>query len=146
MLGDFDGDKLLDVLVVEPAGIKLLKNNGKNQFVDVSAKSGVLKEPIGGARARCGPTSAATRSSTCSSAVCKGPNRYFENAGNGTFEDKTESLGFYQRVFNTGAMALVDLNKDRRADLVLNNEGQESVVLLGKAKSAPVNQTAQDSR
>ncbi len=64
-------------------------------------------------------------------ACIKGPNRYFRNAGGGKFVDAGDELGLYQRIFNTRALSVVDLNRDGVPDLVLNNEGQESVVLLG---------------
>jgi hypothetical protein len=61
----------------------------------------------------------------------KGPNRYFKNDGKGVFTDGGEEIGLYQKVFNTRAIAAVDLNKDGVLDLALTNEGQESAVLIG---------------
>src|SRR5262249_25998149 len=55
----------------------------------------------------------------------------FRNKGNGVFEDATEEVGLSQRIFNTQAICLVDLNGDGVLDMVFNNEGQESCVLLG---------------
>src|SRR5262249_34895426 len=46
------------------------------------------------------------------------------------FEDATEAIGLHQRLFNTQAVALVDVNGDGTLDMVFNNEGQESVGLL----------------
>jgi len=66
--------------------------------------------------------------------VVKGTNRYFKNGGDGKFVDASEEIGFTQRVFNTRAMCVVDLNGDKVNDIVFNNEGQESAVLLGNPK------------
>ena len=62
----------------------------------------------------------------------KGPNRYFRNNGNGTFTDATDDLGLYQKVFNTRAVAALDFNGDGAPDVIFNNEGQESCLLLGR--------------
>jgi hypothetical protein len=66
----------------------------------------------------------------------RGPNRFFRNVGNGTFVDDTDAIGLGQRIFNTQAIALVDLNNDGTLDVVFNNEGQESCVLLGNPEFA----------
>ncbi len=47
-----------------------------------------------------------------------------------------EEIGLTQRVFNTRAICVVDLNGDKVNDVVFNNEGQESAVLLGSPKRA----------
>jgi hypothetical protein len=143
---DFDGDKRLDAATVDAAGVHLWNNGGKNQFVEVSAKSADVAAPLAGGRCVLWADFNNDKQTDLFVGCIKGPNRYFENRGNGVLEDRTEAIGFYQRVFNTGGMTLVDLNKDGAPDLVLNNEGQESVVLLGAAATATVDQTAQDSR
>src|SRR5262249_25107981 len=60
----------------------------------------------------------------------------------GTFTDATEKLGLHTRVFNTQAVCLADINGDGVLDMVFNNEGQGSVVLLSApemaAKRSPV--------
>jgi hypothetical protein len=72
----------------------------------------------------------------------RGPNRFFRNRGDGTFEDASVKLGLNRKVFNTQAVCLADLNGDGVLDMVFNNEGQDPIVLLGNpammAKRTPV--------
>src|SRR5262249_38054357 len=66
----------------------------------------------------------------------RGHNHFFRNKGDGTFQDATEEIGLHKRIFNTQAVCLVDLNDDGMLDLVCNNEGQDSTVLLGNPARA----------
>lgn len=134
VLGDFDGDGRPDLFVPQADGkCRLFRNNGDGTFVDVSPSAGDLGKPIPGA------VSAAwgdfDNDGHPDLLVCclRGPNRYFRNTGKGTFEEKTAEIGLAQRVFNSQAAALADLNGDGQLDLILNNEGQESSVLFGAA-------------
>ena len=58
----------------------------------------------------------------------------------------TEALGLNQRIFNTQALCLVDLNRDGVLDMVFNNEGQESAVLLGNPALAKKGTTKNTNR
>ncbi len=136
VFGDFDGDGYPDLFIPQPGGCKLFRNDGGGRFVDVTAKTGDL--------AKC------TAHVTCAAwgdfdndghidlflGCLRGPNRYFRNKGDGTFEDATELIGLHQRIFNTQAVCLVDLNNDGALDAVFLNEGQESAVLLGNPERA----------
>jgi hypothetical protein len=130
IFGDFDNDGHPDLLVPQKGSLKLFKNNGKGQFTDVTAKAGALAQFTGWA------TSAAWGDIDNDGHLdlivgcLKGPNRYFHNKGDGTFEDKTEEIGLSQRIFNTQAVSLVDLKNRGVLDMIFNNEGQDSVVLL----------------
>ena len=112
-------------------GVKLFRSEGSGRFVDVTAQSGDLARFTGWA------TSAAWGDIDNDGKLdlvlgcLKGPNRAFRNKGDGTFEDVTVKLGLNQRIFNTQAVALVDINNDGQLDFVFNNEGQESAILLG---------------
>jgi hypothetical protein len=131
VFGDYNGDGLPDLFVPQQGTCKLFKNLGKAKFQDVTAKSGDLAKPVG--LAACGFWADFNNRGKLDILVgcLKGPNRYFRNNGNGTFTDATAEIGLEHRIFNTRALAAVDVNKDTVLDLVLNNEGQESAVLLG---------------
>ena len=133
---DFDGDKQLDLVVPQRDGCKLFRNAGNLKFTDVTAASGALVHITGQ------PTSVAaidpkkTGKPDLIVGCLKGHNRYLKNAGDGKFVDAGEEFGFYSRVFNTRAVLTTDLNNDGAPDVVLNNEGQDSVVLIAEPPKA----------
>lgn len=129
---DAAGDGQRQVFVAGSDGICRLYRIGKDgQFRDVTAMSGDLASPIAGAR--CAAWGDLDNDGHCELVVgcLKAPNRIFRNRGDGTYADVTSDYGMQRRIFNTQSLSLVDLNRDGAIDVVLNNEGQESVVLLG---------------
>lgn len=134
-LCDFDGDGRPDLFVPQADGkCRLFRNAGNGKFAEVGPSCGDLGKPISGAvSAAWGDFDNDGRPDVV---VCclRGPNRYFHNAGNGTFTEKTADLGLTQKVFNSQAAAFADLNGDGQLDLIMANEAQESAVLFGMAK------------
>jgi hypothetical protein len=140
---DFDGDGHLDLFVPQPDGAcKLFKNDGTGKFADVTASAGGLAKACPGAvGAAWGDFDNDGRPDLV---VCRlrGVNQYLRNNGDGTFADQSAAIGLAQKVFNSQAACLADLNADGRLDLILANEGQDSAVLFGslstQAKRVPV--------
>jgi hypothetical protein len=135
VFGDFDNDGRPDLLVPQADGCKLFHNDGDGRFSDVTEKSGLRSLTCTAACAAWGDMDNDGHLDLIVGCL-RGPNRFFRNKGDGTFEDATEAIGLSQRVFNTQAVALVDLNNDGVLDVVFNNEGQESCVLLGNPEFA----------
>jgi len=132
VFGDFNGDGFPDLFVPQQQGAgRLFQNDGQGRFRDVTGRSGDLAKPIG--LATCAAWGDVDNDGQLDLIVgcLKGPNRYFRNLGDGKFEDATAAIGLEHRIYNTQALALVDVNHDGQLDLVLNNEGQDSLVLLG---------------
>jgi hypothetical protein len=132
VFGDFAGDGRPGLFIPQAGVCKLYRNDGRGHFTDVTARAGDLAKPVG--LATCAAWGHVARHGRLDLVVgcLRGPNRYFRNRGDSTFEDATEAIGLNQRIFNTRGVCLVDLNRDGALDMVFNNEGQESVVLLGK--------------
>lgn len=132
--GDYDGDKLPDLLVPHAQGVRLFRNLGSATFGDVTAQVGDLAKvnrPV--AAAAFGNLDASGRPGILIGCL-KEPNRYFQNAGAAKFVEATDLLGLRQKVFNSRGICAVDFNHDGTTDVLFNNEGQASVALLGSAE------------
>jgi len=131
VFGDFDGNKSPDLFVPQSGESKLFRNDGKGHFSDVIAACGALAAPLGTATSAVWADFNNTGKLDLLVGCLRGPNRYFRNNGDGTFADASEEIGFLQRIYNTRGLCTIDLNKDGVLDVIFNNEGQESSVLLG---------------
>jgi hypothetical protein len=141
VFGDFDNSGAPSLFVPQDNGCKLFKNDGKGRFTDVTAKAGLDKFK---GHATCAAWGDVDNDGHLDLVIgcMRSSNRFFRNKGDGTFEDQSEAIGLDQKVFNTQAVCLVDVNGDGVLDMVFNNEGQDSCVLLGNpekvAKRTPV--------
>lgn len=131
VFGDADGDGDLDLFIPQEGTSKLLRNDGKGRFTDVTGQSGDLARPGGGAVSAAWVDLSKSGRLDLLVGCVGGPNRYFRNAGGGRFVDAGETIGLYQRVLNTRGVAAVDLNKDGVWDLIFTNEGVEPMAILG---------------
>lgn len=134
LLADFDGDAKPDITLVEGNQIKMFKNNGGGKFADITGQRGDLTKPVENATCLSWSDFNNRGLADLFVGVQKGPNRFFKSTGDGKFVDASEEIGLTQKVFNTRAMCVVDLNNDKVLDVVFNNEGQESSVLIGDPK------------
>jgi len=134
VLADFDNDGRPDVTLVDGNQIKLYKNSGGGKFADISASRGDLSNPIENVACLAWTDFNNAGRLDLMVGVLKGTNRYFKNTNDGRFADASEEVGLTQKVFNTRAMIVADLNGDKVPDVVFNNEGQESSILLGDPK------------
>jgi hypothetical protein len=135
VFGDFDNDGHPDLLVPQKTGLKLFKNDGKGKFTDVTEKAGLAKSSYWATSAAVGDVDNDGHLDIVVGCL-KGPNRYFRNKGDGAFEDASEAIGLTQKIFNTQAVSLVDLKNRGVLDMIFNNEGQDSVVLLSNPEVA----------
>jgi outer membrane protein assembly factor BamB len=130
--GDFNGDSKPDLIIPQHKTCKLLRNDSIGNricFTDVTAMSGDLAKGFGDAR--CAAFCEFRKGRQDVIVGCwNGPNQYFMATDKGVFADWTEAVGLSGRIFNTSAVAVLDLNKDGTPDVVFNNEGQDSTVLL----------------
>ena len=107
-------------------------------LTDATAQSGALAQPMGMAVGATAVDVDGDGKLDLVVGCLKGTNRCYRNTGTGQFEEVTEKLGLSQQIFNTRGLAAADINKDGAADLLMNNEGQESTVLLGRPKVTAV--------
>ena len=134
---DFNNDGHPDLFIPQPNGkCKLYKNDGTGTFQDVIALTGDLAKPIPGAVCAAWGDFNNDGHVDLFVGCLKGINRYFENKGDGTFVEKTTEIGLHQKQFNTQSILLADINNDGKLDLLMNNEGQDSILLIA-APDAP---------
>jgi hypothetical protein len=144
-LGDYNRDGRIDVLVPQTGACKLFRNDGGGKFTDVTAASGDLASQIGWARSAAWTDFNKDGRLDVMVGCLKGPNRFFRGRADGTFKDDSEAIGLMYQMYNTSGLTVADINTDDMPDLVFNNEGQPSVVLLGSsswAVAAPQNAAA----
>ncbi len=134
---DYNGDGRPDLFVPQRDGqCRLFRNAGGGRFIDVTASAGDLNRPIEGAVAAAAADFNNDGRPDLIVCCLRGINRYFENSPAGVFTDRTAVIGFHQRLFNSQAATLADLDGDGRLDVIFVNDRQESCVLFGRVGPA----------
>jgi hypothetical protein len=131
VFADYNGDGHMDLFVAQKGICKLFKNDGNGKFTDVAGASGDLAGSVGWATSAAWADFDRDGHLDLFVGCINGPNRFFLGQADGRFKDASEAVGLMYRRYNTGALAIADINTDDMPDLVFNNEGQASVVLLG---------------
>ena len=130
--GDCNGDRHQDLFVPQKGtACRLFLNDGTGRFRDATGTSGELASASLLANCAVWTDFVEPGRPDLLIGCSRGPNRYFRNDGRGTFTEISKRLGLQKRIFNTHGLAVLDLNVDGAPDLVLHNEGQKPVVLLG---------------
>ncbi|MBS0206241.1 MAG: VCBS repeat-containing protein [Planctomycetes bacterium] len=137
LFADFDGDGLPELFVPQDGTSRMYANRG-GVLTDATAQSGAVSQPMGRAVGATAIDLDGDGKLDLVVGCLKGINRCFRNTGQGQFEDVSDQLGLSLQIFNTRGLAAADINQDGAVDLLLNNEGQESTVLLGRPKVAAV--------
>ena len=136
VFGDFDNSGHPGLFVPQLDGrCKLFKNDGTGHFTDVTAQAGDLAKLMG--TATCAAWGDITNDGRLDLVVgcLRGPtaSATWATASSRTPPRRRPA----QADLNTQAVCLVDLNNDGVLDMVFNNEGQESCVLLGNPPWRP---------
>ena len=142
VFADLDGDGQLDLFVPQSGACRVFAYRA-GRFADITAQCGAVAQPMGHAVSAAAVDFNKDGEVDLVIGCLKGSNRYFRNSGQGKFVDATDEVGLSQQIFNTRGLAVADINADGASDLLLNNEGQESTVLLGRPVSAAVGQVSQ---
>jgi hypothetical protein len=110
---DVDGDGFLDLLLIGTGGMRLLRNNQKGNFEDVTAKWGLAEAP------GCLAAAFADYNRSGRPSLFTSLGRLYTNLGD-KFRDDTDKLpATPKRVSNPGeAFAWIDINGDGLPDLV----------------------------
>ncbi|MEK6262693.1 MAG: VCBS repeat-containing protein [Planctomycetota bacterium] len=137
VFADLDGDGRPDLFVPQEGACRVFANRA-GKLTEATAVFGAVAQPMGHAVSAAAADFDGDGKIDLVVGCLKGTNRYFRNGGQGKFVDATDAVGLSQQIYNTRGLAAADINKDGAADLLLNNEGQESTVLLGRPVATAV--------
>ncbi|MEM7582816.1 MAG: CRTAC1 family protein [Acidobacteriota bacterium] len=155
-IGDFDGDRELDVYVTNVGPDALYRNRGNGTFENVTGRAGIDSPAWGSSAVFFDPdldgdldlyvanyleldrdvvcSDLAGRPDYCGPASFEGvADRLFRNDGNGSWTDISASAGI-DRVAGKGlGVVSADFDGDRRPDLYVANDGQPNLLWLNRS-------------
>jgi len=151
-VGDYDNDKLPDLVVGLDNGLVLFRNEGQGKFSDATKTAGLTprNKPAGITFVdfdHDGDLDLFVTGTKLANST-SGPNILWRNNGNGTFTDWTEESGLGGDGETVGAV-LSDINNDRAVDLIVTGSGSAPTVYAnpreGKFPASPVYSAALSS-
>ncbi len=119
--GDYDGDGLEDLYLVNGRADRLYRNLGDGRFEDVTARAGLAGTEAIGQSAAFGDFDNDGDGDLLVVNLLE-PNRLFRNDGDGTFTDVTGESGMEPNPFNT-SVCLLDYDRDGLLDVFLVGGG-----------------------
>ena len=118
-VADVDGNGSLDLIVVSAAGQQLWRNDGRGNFTDVTAESGLVAAPAGAVALGCVVADVDNDGVPDLFVLRYGGNSLYHNDGRGHFSDVTAKASLANYPDLPGAAALVDLDHDGDLDIVV---------------------------
>jgi len=118
-LVDADGDGILDAFVATPGRERLLHNNGRGTWADVSAASGLREQATRPVPIGCVAGDYDNDGRVDLFVLRYGRSSLYHNDGDGHFSDATARAGIPAFPFLPGAAAFVDVDHDGDVDLLV---------------------------
>jgi Tfp pilus assembly protein PilF len=116
---DFDGDGDLDLFVAQAGGQRLFRNDGPDQWIDVTDGSGLTDLPAGSVPVGCVAGDFDNDARADLFVLRYGGSTIYHNDGNGRFSDVTKAAKLPLYPYLPGAAAMVDVDHDGDLDLVI---------------------------
>ncbi len=131
VFADYNHDGRPDLFVPQSTGCKLFRNDGQFKFTDVTKEAGLDSITAQTTCAAWGDVDNDGSSRSCHRLPAWAEPVLPQQGRRHLRGRQRRCWASTCAIFNTQAICLVDLNNDGVLDMVFNNEGQDSVVLLG---------------
>jgi Tfp pilus assembly protein PilF len=131
-VGDYDGDRLNDLVVALDDAVSLFRNLGKGKFEDVTAEAGLVPKNRPSGITFIDYDHDGDLDLFLTGAPLKdggSPNVLWRNNGNKTFTEWTEPTGLGGSGKTNGAI-LTDFNNDRAVDIAVTGDGHAPLIYV----------------